>query len=1095
MRGKTGNWRRRVFWIAVVLEGLCLAALTPLAQTRVQRLRLDQVVPPSVAIGTDGAAITLLGQGFRPGDELLPGSPSVQVLSFAVASPTTATATLRILPDAPPGPVRLDVAGFDQSTARQIPAPPPLLLYPAGGLAGPLAVRDAAIVFPMAGTLLTPGQPIFARGLLSTSGTGTVIGTFLLDGVPFDQFTAVATGGEPLKVEAKVPIPFTYTGTHDLQLQILYPQRFLSGAVRLVGSPDSRTALQLIAPEDRAVVAPAPTLRWTQVPGAARYEVLWAPGGGGDPIAFPATGESWTPNRTELQRMGAGQGRWTVRPVFPGEVEGAAAPWRQLTVLGSALQLSLNAPEPGALPGSVRLRWAGAPEGVLYLLEFYRPGEGGAAVLRALTKRPEYLLRRVPGSGALRVRVTPLSPSGRPLGEPAEGPVATDPSSLMPRGAQVFFAAAPPSLTRTAPADGAVVEETQPPIGATWTGTVSPDDVAVFLDNMDVSAMVSLTPGRFDYTPVMPLEEGSHTVGLTLGGGEFRWSFSIRPASRKAPSPAGAAAEGKAPPEAGAKEGSPPSGSWTANVGGTFTEVSGSRPDEADTFRLTLSSQSDLGREGWFLKDTLDASFRHDFPHPHLTKNESRNWVVEGGFRGGDWGWSAKAGYMSPDFLSESQLVSPGLVRGGAEATVASPAGKLSAYGSFDDTVAGLGSGSGAGEIRVKAASYSLPLPDDRFAVTLLGLWSEQDGTLTARGGSGRVFGVLARLDFAPQFRMILEAAQGRNHPDGEDPYQGNGYRVGFSGTVSGTTYGLDLRRVSSTFANPANPGYTQGGVPDRTGGDLRLGRNFGRLSTSFRFGYQESGVGGRAKGSDGRQTNSTLTLAYPLTEKVSLSGTFNGTWTRQDPDKAHQLPGVEQDLLGVTLSALERFGKLTFSQTYTGQRTRDDLNPLSRNTVSTFVLTLGGGVTENFGVATTSAFTRSWAAAGAGRSDLAVVSVAPYWNLPNLRLTLTPRLSYTRNLNNSGTADSHAEQYQLTLAWNPAWWHSFLFLQGSAEYDRNLDALTPLPVINSHRYTLSLVFHWGGGKGTLHERYAPAPGRPGLSPVTVPGLGMGSGI
>ena len=523
--------QHRFLMAVAFLSELCLAGIAPLAQTGVHVLRLDQMVPPSAVIGTDGVTLTLAGQGFKVGDELQSGSPSVSVLSFTVVSPTLATATLRILPDAPPGPVRLDIRGFGLTTAKQVPPPPPLLLYPSGGLASPFAVRDAAVVSPLPGKLLTAGDPVFARGLLSTSGTGTVIGTFLLDGIPFDQFTIPVTGGEPAGVQAKVPIPGTYTGTHDLQVQILYPQRYLSGAVKVIATPDSRTALQLVAPADGAVVTAVSNLRWTLVPGAARYEVLLAHDDFTAPAAFSASGDSWTPNGTQAAVAGTGLLRWAVRPVFPGDVPGTATPWRRLVVLGSAVKLGLFPQEAGPLPGSVRLSWSGGPEGILYLLEFTSPGENGKGIFRALTKRSEYLLRRFPVSGPMDFRVTPISPAGRKVGEPAVGRVTPNQSGTDRRKLKLQFAAGPASLQGTAPPDGAVVNDARAPIGASWTGTVAPDDVAVFVDDTDVSPMVSLSPGRLDYTPDAPLEEGAHTVKISLGAADFQWGFTVKTAS------------------------------------------------------------------------------------------------------------------------------------------------------------------------------------------------------------------------------------------------------------------------------------------------------------------------------------------------------------------------------------------------------------------------------------------------------------------------------------------------------------------------------------------------------------------------------------
>jgi hypothetical protein len=440
---------------------------------------------------------------------------------------------------------------------------------------------------------------------------------------------------------------------------------------------------------------------------------------------------------------------------------------------------------------------------------------------------------------------------------------------------------------------------------------------------------------------------------------------------------------------------------------------------------------------------------------------------------------------MSVDFLGESRLVSPGLSRGGAEASVASPAGILSLYSSFDDTTTGLGSPSGAGNVRVRAARYSLPMADGRFAVALLGLWSDQEATPAERGGSGRVLGILAKLDFAPEFQVAAEAAQSRRQPGGKAAFQGNGFRLEFFGTVSGTTYSLGVRRIASTFANPADPGYTPYGVPDRTGGDLKLSRSFGKLSSALSLGCVKSGAGGGGTGAlDGRQTHASLTLSLPATRTVLLSGTINGAWTSQDPAEGGRLPGMDQRMAGLSLTAVERLGDLSFSQTCSSQRLRDSLNPLSDSTVSTFVLTLGGKAAPALGIAATGAFTRTQAAGAAGRTDSLVLSVAPYWSLADLYLTVTPRLSYTRSLNSAGTADSHAELYQLSVAWSPAWRHSFLSLQGSAEMGRSFNALLPLALVREHRYTMSLVLRWGPGGGPLDARFAKANARPVLSPL-----------
>ncbi|MEJ2369122.1 MAG: hypothetical protein P8Z49_12480 [Acidobacteriota bacterium] len=566
-------------------------------------VHLTQVTPNSAVPGTEGLDIMLFGAGFAPGMQLRTGSPSVVVEYVQALSATLARARLRILPGAAPGPVRLDVISRDFTTFQQYT--PPLFIRSPGGLAAPLSVRDAAVVFPQPGTLLAPDKPLFARGLLATTGSGVVIGVFTLDGVPFEQFSVIVSGGAPVSVQARIPVPFTYAGTHDLQIKILSPQQFTSGPVRLIGIPESRTLFQLVTPAAETVVAEkAPEFRWTVVPGAAAYQVLFQ--GSGDPVprrVFKTAAAVWTPTATELKTLGRGTLYWTVRPLFPGDVPGSSAPWRKIS-LGAQTASGSYPPGPEA----------GSPGGVMSARAF---------------------MQQQPAQG----------------GEPAQEP-----------------------------------------------------------------------------------------------------------------------------------------GGWTAQVGGEFNVISGSRPDQADTFRATLSSQADTGRDGWFLRETADGAFRHDFQDPNLTVNESRNWLFTGGRRKGKWGVEGQLGYGAVDILGDSQLVSGGLTRGGVEVKTETPFGGFGGYASYDDTIPALGSGSGAANLKVRAAAYSLPLPGDRFKLRLMGLWTSQDSSAYVPGGKGRVLGVLGRFDIVPAFGVQLEAARSRVEPDGLPSYEGNGYRLGFGGLVRQTS-------------------------------------------------------------------------------------------------------------------------------------------------------------------------------------------------------------------------------------------------------------------------------------------------------------------
>ena len=73
------------------------------------------------------------------------------------------------------------------------------------------------------------------------------------------------------------------------------------------------------------------------------------------------------------------------------------------------------------------------------------------------------------------------------------------------------------------------------PISARWQGSVEAEDIVLFLDSTDVSAMAVVQPGGLTYNPVMALSPGRHSVRLSLGAVDRSWNFEV------AGAPAGAA--------------------------------------------------------------------------------------------------------------------------------------------------------------------------------------------------------------------------------------------------------------------------------------------------------------------------------------------------------------------------------------------------------------------------------------------------------------------------------------------------------------------------------------------------------------------------
>jgi len=1069
--------RRGTRSLSVSVGLAVLFALAPLllptaatAQAVPYSTELTQMVPATAAIPSDGVMVTLLGRGFQAGQTLVSQEPYVQVLAFRVASPGVASATLRVLPGAAAGPVRLDVHDpLGSGTAWQDRIPK-LTLVPSGSLTAPLSVRDAAVVFPTPGTLLAPGAPLMARGMLATSGSGVLIGRFLLDGVPFDQFTAVAGGGAPVGVSARVPIPFTGPGTHDLQVEVLSPQHILSGAVRLVGATESRTALALLDPAEGASASGPPLFRWTFVPGAAGYEVALTARGAFRPrLTWRTSRSEYTPAPAEWAALESGRYTWTARALFPGEVLGAPAPARALFVAGGSVDLHFAPAAPGPKPDTLWLTWEGGPAGTLYRLEFTRDGK---PLFDAMTREPKYLLRLPASAGTVDVAITALGPDGLPLGPPVHGTTAG------PRGERrveptVRFAAGPVTVTAVAPAEGASVDNSRPPISARWQGSVDSDEVVLFLDNTDVTAMAALQPGGLTYTPVLALTPGSHKVRLSLGATERAWNFTVSGGAAPAEGTESSAL-GTEEPSGGkpASQRGTASGSWTLQAAGTYTGVSGSGAGEEDTFRATLTGQSDLGGDGPFFKSTTDAAWRHDFQSPRRTVNESRSWLLSGGTRGDAWSIDAQAGYGTAEILEGSQFLSPGLTRGGAQLRAETPAGEFGAYASFDDHLPALGSATGTGDQQVQAVSYALPLPSKDYSVRLMGLWSDQEASTYVPGGSGQVTGILGTFRFSPTLALYLEAARSTQTPDGGTSTRGNGYRLGLSGTVVGLTYALNLRRVEGDFSNAANPGYNAGGVPDRQGGDLNLSRAFGKVAAVFDCQYAKDGVGGMGAVPSGRHQQAHLGLARPLGGIATLALDLNSARDRGGEDLSKGLPGVRRNQNGLTLSSTQRFGQLFFSEAYTGQRVRDAANPTSAVDLDSLVVSAGGNFTANLGLAATASLSRTDMPYGIGRTDLTVLSLSPSWTIPDAHLTFMPQYMYTKTTSAAGTADSRTEQYGLTLQWSPTFWRSFMAFQGSAMWTHNRGLSLAPSTGADHRYMLSVSFRWNGGSGSLDNRF-----------------------
>jgi len=304
------------------------------------------VAPPALATGTSGVVVRLAGREFRPGAVITSAAPGLVVTRSQVISSTLAEATLTCSGDVAPGAYDLRLTNVDGTSTAQGGT---VLVYPASSLAAPLGVTAAAVVFPRPYTVVAADTPIFPRALLATTGSGMVVGSWLLDGIPFDQFAVPVAGGMPAPVEAKVPIPVTWSGEHRLELVIERPQHLAVEPVVVVMALDSRSGLTLLGPGDGEVVrtGDSPVFRWSLVPGASGFELEIHCQDQESPRRIRLSAAFWRATPRELAECGPGEHRWRVRAVFPGEVRGEPTTWRRLLV-----------EPPGGIAG------AGAPVGV-----------------------------------------------------------------------------------------------------------------------------------------------------------------------------------------------------------------------------------------------------------------------------------------------------------------------------------------------------------------------------------------------------------------------------------------------------------------------------------------------------------------------------------------------------------------------------------------------------------------------------------------------------------------------------------------------------------------------------------------------------------
>ncbi|MDQ6800088.1 MAG: hypothetical protein M3041_04545 [Acidobacteriota bacterium] len=1007
------------------------------------------IAPPSVATGSRSIVLRLTGEFFQPGATVSVANGGVHVESVSVISSQIADVTLSVRDDAAAGATTLTLRNPDGGTASGI-----LLVYPFSSIAAPLGVTNAAIVFPPAGTMIANEQKVYPRGLLATTGTGTIIGTWKFDGTPFDRFVVTAGGGFPAEVRAHLAIPISYAGSHRLELEVESPQHAVSPAVDILMAAASVSRLTLLAPRDGAViVGQGAKFRWSLVPHANGYEVFVFPGSYAHRLAdqsqmrIRTTDAEWTLSAQDVQTLGAGMHFWRVRPVFAGETEGEPTETQRFAILPMNVTLSVDPPIIDA-SRRMHVRWRGGVAGLLYRVDFI--GANGQTIFSALTSANEYVVPVSIPAGA-SVRVTAIGPGGAMLG--------TSQSLKVSRlgGSEIYLAQQPAVITSQEPQNGAKVSTTQPRIAVNWRGSVRPEDVSLMVDQTDVTAVSTITASSIAYDSLLPLTIGSHTARVSLAGQLTTWTFDIvegAPAMPQAPSTAG-------------KPASTLQKDWAVTPIGTLTVISGNNADEKDDARLQMSSQTDLANTTGTAKVTADVSMKHALNAPRETIQESRNWITQFLGHHGNYKEEAKIGYAAPSFTDQMELLTTGLARGGVEGRVHFPFAIASGYETFGTRPAGVVAGNFGPEQKIRAASLQTPA-NEKWDFRVIGFRVTDEPGVNSAGGRGKGVGIFGKYIVNPMLTVLLESARGSFDPNAESAEhrrEGSAYRLGFNGVAGTLSYDLSLRRTAADFVNPANRGFTPGGVPDRTGGNLSVTKVIKTTSISVLVRTLRDGNSSGAILPRNRENGGTISVATSIGPRTTLSLGTNWTMDHGAGNPNLSLPNLDRKQTGANGTLAETIGRFNLSQTLTVQRLRDRVNPISDQSTTAGTVSFGGAMTPIINMAAVLSGTRSAGSAAVGTTNQYLASLQPTLTLPR-GITFQPRAMYSSSKSDLTNIESRSEQYAGLVTWAPPWHQSALSLQISADTSRNRSTGQVIPSKFVHRYVSTLSLRWGAGQG-----------------------------
>ncbi|HXI01857.1 MAG TPA: hypothetical protein VNI57_01645 [Candidatus Saccharimonadales bacterium] len=1071
-------------------------------------LSVDFIVPGAVSAGTRSVLIRIAGKGFPTS---LPGSVTVSFSSIFVTVESTRVVSSKLIEilatvrsDSPP--TRADLVISDLSGLLAT-VPGILTILQSGSAGAPLGVTSITVVSPRPGAQIPEDQSVQARGLLAVTGSGTVTGSWLLDGVVFDRFTARVQAGLPTPVSSSVPIPLSFRGRHSLQLDIDSPQRLSSPPVDIVQTAAASTQLRILGPRpDRVWGATPPEFEWQPVPGVMAYEIEFERPGQ-QPALFRTTDSRWTPSRADREEIGTGARRWRVQSVLPGEIRQEPTPWRGIHLLPDQVALTVLPPAADGATGGLDVRWEGGSPGMAYLLEIL-PENGTTVIYSAMTARESHLVP--PGTladGVYRFRVTAMGPdqsrpgSGETISRvgtaEADEPLHAQDVAPPPGGGapQAPADTLPPAdespstgdaeVTRIEPPDGGSVWTLAPRIHAEWSRSVEAGKVVLRLDKTDVTSLAEVTPTSITYLPPEPLSSQEHHVELLLEGRPTRWTFRV---AIQAPESPGAGETVSEPARPRAR------GEWAINSEGGITaswgDEAAGQPQEKDSAHAAVSGRLDY-RDGPFsAQTTADVASTQSLSSEKSAAQDNENWIVQLGLEGRRTAGYMKAGYLMPGFLEGSEFLNAGLIRGGVEASVARESLiRGTVYQSFEPQVGSITSGDFSTRQNLRAAAIESGGGDRRYMVRLIGIDVANEEGLQS-GGDSSSYGLLGSYTLSPGKSFVLEWARSRSDPSPmsfDQVRSGNAARLGFQARGGSYGYSVFVRHVDAGFDSPANRGFTAGGRSDRDEIQASASKQFGTRSLSLGGDYQHSGG---TQSPEARSAAATATFSSPLGRVLSLSLSGNASVQRAAKAGDFNIGAIDRSDRGTAVTLIQRLGAYHLSETLSGQWHVDDLKHVEDTATYTGALSAGGPVTRNLLLAGSANATRTIQDRALGDTTTVVVSAQPAYVIPAIRLAVQPLLSYTNSRNDVEAMNLTTEQYSVRLAWKPRWLSSAITFDVSSGWSRTRDGLPGTDESFHNRYSANLLVQWGrtgGQPSTPGSASMESPGNPAEPPPGVP--------